>query len=166
MPAGRVVVVGVFPGQPDAVVLEAARFASAFGAELLCAHADSARYAFIGGYDGAIMSMPLDPDLTDAEPPPFPPELAVHLEEVLAPMQVPFTTQELAGDPSLALARVAAQVHAIMIVVGTRRATVRGAIDQFLNGSVAAHLAHRQRRPVVVVPLNPSPPEERLPWES
>ena len=166
MPAGRIVVVGVFPEQPDAVVLEAARFASAFGAELLCAHADSARYAFIGGYDGTVMSMPIDPDLAEADPPPFPPELEAHLDEVLSPMQVPWTTIELAGDPSLALARVAAQVHAILIVVGTRRATVRGAIDQFLNGSVAAHLAHRQRRPVVVVPLTPSAPEERLPWEN
>jgi hypothetical protein len=30
---------------------------------------------------------------------------------------------------------------------------------------VAVHLAHRQHRPVVVIPLSPVPAEEHLPWE-
>jgi len=36
---------------------------------------------------------------------------------------------------------------------------------EFLNGSIAAHLAHRQRRPVVVIPLSPVREGEALPWQ-
>jgi nucleotide-binding universal stress UspA family protein len=40
-----------------------------------------------------------------------------------------------------------------MIIVGSRRGGLRSTMHDFFGGSVAAHLAHRQPRPVVVVPL-------------
>jgi nucleotide-binding universal stress UspA family protein len=40
-----------------------------------------------------------------------------------------------------------------MIIVGSRRGGLRSTMHEFFGGSVAAHLAHRQPRPVVVVPL-------------
>lgn len=52
-----------------------------------------------------------------------------------------------------------------MIVVGTRPAGFRGTVHEFLSGSVAAQLAHHQRRPVVVVPLRPVGIDEPPPWQ-
>ena len=52
-----------------------------------------------------------------------------------------------------------------MIVVGSRRGGIRATMHDFLGGSVAADLAHRQHRPVVVIPLSPVPAGDRLPWE-
>jgi nucleotide-binding universal stress UspA family protein len=52
-----------------------------------------------------------------------------------------------------------------MIVVGSRRRGVRSGLKEFFGGSVAAQLAHRQHRPVVVVPVAPVPLDTPLPWE-
>ena len=52
-----------------------------------------------------------------------------------------------------------------MIVVGSRRRGMRSGLKEFFGGSVAAQLAHRQHRPVVVVPVDPVAPGAPLPWE-
>lgn len=39
------------------------------------------------------------------------------------------------------------------IILGVRRAGVRGSLHEFFNGSVAIQLSRRQHRPLVVVPL-------------
>ena len=57
------------------------------------------------------------------------------------------------------------ELDARYIVVGTREAGLRGSVREFFNGSVAVHLAHRQHRPVIVVPLAPIEGGEKLPWE-
>ncbi|MEA9984217.1 MULTISPECIES: hypothetical protein [Subtercola] len=49
-------------------------------------------------------------------------------------------------------------------MVGTRRASGRSTVGEFLNGSVAAHLAHRQHRPVIVIPVAPVASDDALPW--
>jgi nucleotide-binding universal stress UspA family protein len=54
----------------------------------------------------------------------------------------------------------------MMIVVGTREPGFRGTVHEFINGSVAAQLAHRQHRPVVVIPLNPVTDDDELPWNA
>ena len=41
-----------------------------------------------------------------------------------------------------------------VIVVRTRDATFRGTLREFVSGSVAVNLAHRQHRPVLVVRLS------------
>ena len=68
-----------------------------------------------------------------------------------------YSLEQRVGDPAWALARLADEVDARYIVVGTREAGIRGSIREFFNGSVAVHLAHRQHRPVIVVPLAPVP---------
>jgi nucleotide-binding universal stress UspA family protein len=78
---------------------------------------------------------------------------------------VPYTLRQLAGDPAWALARLADEMDARYIVVGTREAGLRGSLREFFNGSVAVHLAHRQHRPVIVVPLAPVSGSQALPWE-
>ncbi|WP_051973262.1 universal stress protein [Cryobacterium sp. MLB-32] len=163
-PTARVIV-GVIPGQPDAVVLQAATFARRFNAELVCASVDVNRYMVFDLGDGSMTSIPLDPDLVDPGEPGFEPGLLAHLTALLADVDVVWSTRSLAGDPALALGGLADTLGAAMIVVGTREATVRASLGEFFNGSVAAHLAHRQHRPVVVIPLAPVAVDEALPWE-
>jgi len=159
------VIVGVVPGQPDAVVLQAAVFARKFDAELVCVSVDVDRYMIFDLGDGAMSTFPFDPDAVDPGEPEFDPVLTAHLATVLHGLGVAWSTQALAGDPAQALGDLAEARDAAMIVVGTRKATVRASIGEFFNGSVAVHLAHRQHRPVVVIPLAPVPAGRSLPWE-
>ena len=58
----------------------------------------------------------------------------------------------LAGRADRALTHLARAVDAAVIVVGTRRPGGGGRMHELLQGSVGAHLAHHQHRPVLVVP--------------
>ena len=145
------VVVGVYPGQADGVVLQAAVFAARFDAELVCAWADP------GHHDSAT-------------PPPeaatFDPYLGAHLARILGGLAIQWSTRRLSGDPARALGQLAESLRAVMIVVGTRHASVRSSLQELFAGSVAMNLAHHQHRPVVVVPLAPASFDNALPWES
>jgi nucleotide-binding universal stress UspA family protein len=160
------IVVGVFPGQSDAVVEQGRALASRLGAELVCAWVDTGRYVVEEHPDGRIRSMAIDPDVGDAADPGIPPKLSQQLSRILGASDVTWSTRELAGDPARALGHLAEVVGASMIVVGTRRAGMKGSLQGFFNGSTAVHLAHRQHRPLVVVPLDPIPFDHPLPWES
>ncbi|WP_029145268.1 universal stress protein [Microbacterium luticocti] len=160
-----VILVGVQPGLPDAVLREAARLARDLRCDLVCAHVDLERYTVGEHLDGSVLSRSIDPDLPDEREGAFDPALAAHIDEVLAGSDIGWTGRELAGDPGLALGRLAESVNARYIVVGTRRAGVRETLREFFQGSVAGHLAHRQHRPVLVVPLNPVTDGGPLPWE-
>lgn len=160
------VIVGVTPGQPDAVVLEAAAFADRFHAELVCATVEPGRYVVDEFADGSIMSLPVDPDLLDLGDEGFPVALRSHLTTLLGGGTLIWSTRAVAGDPARALAHLADTLDAAMIVVGTRERGMRATVQEFLGGSVAVHLAHRQHRPVVVIPLAPVAFRDQLPWES
>jgi nucleotide-binding universal stress UspA family protein len=172
----RTLVVGVIPGQPDAVATHAAALAAQLGARLVCATVQAGRYVVDERPDGGIRSAPVDPDLVEAEPGPgepgadgvdrMDPQLEERLHAVLDPTGVPWETRALAGDPARALAHLAETLDAMMIVVGTHERGLRGGLHELFNGSVAAHLAHRQHRPVVVIPLSPVGLDAALPWET
>ena len=171
-------VVGVVAGQPDSVAAQAAALAARLGARLVCATVDPGRYLVEERPDGGIRSAPLDPDLVEPEPrrdeagadsdpvDRMDPKLEARLHALLDPTGVRWETRALAGDPARALARLAETLDAMMIVVGTRRAGLGGTLREAFGGSVAVHLAHRQHRPVVVVPLSPVGLDAALPWES
>ena len=159
------IVVAVESRQPDAVLLQAAALANDLGAELICAHVNASRYPVEEHPDGTIFSVPFDPDLPEFGEEEFDPALADHVRSVLGPLNVPYTLRALAGDPARALGHLADTVGARLIVVGTHPPGLRRGIHEFINGSVAVHLAHRQHRPVVVIPLSPVTGEGRLPWE-
>ncbi|MGR2752856.1 universal stress protein [Agromyces arachidis] len=182
--AERTLVVGVVAGQPDAVATHAAALAARLGARLVCAAVDAGRYVVDELPDGAIRSAPLDPDLvepdavaaaaavgsesgaTSAGTAPadrIDARLEAHLRALLDPTGVSWETRALAGDPARALARLADALDAMMIVVGTHEGGLRGSLHELFSGSVAAHLAHRQHRPVVVIPLSPVGFEDALP---
>jgi nucleotide-binding universal stress UspA family protein len=75
---------------------------------------------------------------------------------------VPWRMRELVGVAADALMKVADEEDALMIVVGARPGGFRGALRQVFTGSVALRLAHRQYRPVVVVPTAPEETDAAL----
>lgn len=159
----RHILVGVSPRHPEAVVHEAARFARAFGADLVCAHVDPSRYVVQEHPDGSVEARPLDPDVQEWTDARFDDELAARLTRRAAELEVPIQFRELAGDVSRSLIRLADVLGAELIVVGSRSGR-RLSVREFFGGSVAVQLAHRQPRPVVVVPLTPRA-DGPLPWE-
>ncbi|BDZ64261.1 universal stress protein [Agromyces mangrovi Wang et al. 2018] len=161
----RAIVAGIVPGQPSAVVRYAARLAATFGVPLECAYVDVSSYAISTNIDGSILAVPIDPDgATDAAE-----ETAVAIEQYLrrelAGAGIDWRVHLLAGNASRELERLADEVDAELIVVGTRERGVLAGLAEFLSGSIAAQLSHRQCRPVVVVPLQPATNGEALPWD-
>ena len=159
------ILVAVVPGQPTAVLEHAATLADELDLPLVCANVDPDRYLVSSYMDGTVVALPYDPDLPEVEEEQFDPDLAAQIRGVLERRGIRYTLEQRAGDPAWALARLADEVDARYIVVGTREAGIRGSIREFFNGSVAVHLAHRQHRPVIVVPLAPVPGSGKLPWE-
>jgi nucleotide-binding universal stress UspA family protein len=163
--AERRILVGVTYGQSDAVLRHAARFARTFDAALVCAHVDPGRYVVEELPDGSVASLPLDPDLPELKDTDFDQGLVAQVRAAVADDSIDLSFRELAGDVAYALTRLADILDVEMIIVGSRRGGVRAGLKQFLTGSVAAHLAHRQPRPVVVIPVAPVAEGKPLPWE-
>jgi nucleotide-binding universal stress UspA family protein len=161
----RRILVGVTYGQSDAVLRHAARFARTFDAALVCAHVDPGRYVVEELPDGSVASLPLDPDLPELKDTDFDQGLVAQVRAAVADDSIELSFRELAGDVAYALTRLADILDVEMIIVGSRRGGVRAGLKQFLTGSVAAHLAHRQPRPVVVIPVAPVAEGKPLPWE-
>ena len=151
--AARYIVVGVTPHQPVAVLREAVRLARQFKAVLVCANVEAGSYVVAEHPDGSVESRPIDPDQPDWNTAVFNGGLAHRIREVADKEGVRVEFRELAGDVAHALGRLAEVLDAEMIIVGSRRGGLRSTMHDFFGGSVAAHLAHRQPRPVVVVPL-------------
>ncbi|UFS58687.1 universal stress protein [Subtercola endophyticus] len=159
-----VIVVGVSPHVPNAVLEQAVVFAAHFAAILVFVYVDAGRYVVAVGADGVELTEPIDPDLGDDEAQGFPAELRVRLEKSCADAGLPWRTAVSAGDPADALDRAAQALDAVAIVVGTHRASMRSTVAEFFTGSVAVHLAHRQARPVIVVPVVVAASNDALPW--
>jgi nucleotide-binding universal stress UspA family protein len=151
--AARYIVVGVTPQQPVAVLREAVRLARQFRAVLVCANVEAGSYVVAEHPDGSVESRPIDPDQPDWNAAVFDGGLARRIREVADQEGIRVEFRELAGDIAHALGRLAEVLDAEMIIVGSRRGGLRSTMHEFFGGSVAAHLAHRQPRPVVVVPL-------------
>lgn len=157
----RAVIVGVIPDQSERVLREAARYAALFSAPLIVAHVDVSRFVTYEDPDGYVHSAPIDIDLSTGEA-----QLAVvreNAQAVLSEVAVQWSVQQLVGDPALAIKHLAEKSNARLIVVGTRRRGFGETIREFFTGSVAARLAHRQSRPILVVPLEaPARDDEEL----
>jgi nucleotide-binding universal stress UspA family protein len=122
---------------------------------MVCASVDPSSYVVVEHRDGSVEAQPINPDLVDWTSRRFDEALADRIGAVAREEQVQVMFRELAGDIAHALGRLGDLLEAEMIVVGSRWGGVRATVHDFLGGSVAAHLAHRQHRPVVVIPLSP-----------
>ncbi|AZS35539.1 hypothetical protein CVS47_00131 [Microbacterium lemovicicum] len=156
------VIAGVVPGQSSRVVREAGRYAALLGAHLLVVHVDVTRFVTYEDPDGYVHSAPLD-----AEGGVGSVELAAVTElarTALEGRSVTWSVRQLIGDPALAIKHLAEKVDARLIVVGTRRRGLGESIREFFSGAVAARLAHRQQRPVLVVPLGDPVADDQDIW--
>lgn len=162
-PSGAVIA-GVVPGQSPRVMRAAARQAAMAGVPLVLAHVDTTRFVAFEDPDGYVN--PTTVDVIGAAARAALSEVQSAAESTLAGESVPWSVRQLLGDPALALIQLADELDASLLVVGTRKRGLGESLREFLTGSVAARLSHRQHRPVLVVPLGePLAPDEELVWE-
>jgi nucleotide-binding universal stress UspA family protein len=156
------VIVGVVPDLSPRVVKEGARYASLFGAPLVVVHVDVTRFVTYEDPDGYVHSAPIDMNIAASEG-----DLAIVQSQTAASLegrQVDWSVRQLVGDPALAMKHLAEQVDARLIVVGTRKRGFGESVREFFTGSVGARLAHRQHRPILVVPLGEPVPDDEEIW--
>jgi nucleotide-binding universal stress UspA family protein len=151
--AVKYIVVGVTPRQPLTVLRQAVRFARQFNAILVCANVEAGSYVVAEHPNGSVESRPIDPDQPDWNNAIFDGSLAARIRDITDKEGVRVEFRELAGNIAHALGRLAELLNAEMIIVGSRRGGLRSTMHEVFGGSIAAHLTHRQPRPVVVVPL-------------
>jgi len=157
----RAVIVGAIPDQPERVLKEAARYAHLFQAPLIVAHVDVTRFVTYEDPDGYVHTAPIDIDIAIGEV-----QLRAVRDAAASALEgtgVEWTVTQLVGDPALAIKHLAEKSQARLIVVGTRRRGFGESVREFFTGSVAARLAHRQSRPILVVPLE-DPIPDAAPW--
>jgi nucleotide-binding universal stress UspA family protein len=159
--ATNYIVVGVTPKQPLIVLWQAVGFAREFNARLVCANVEAGNYVVAEHPNGSVESRPIDPDQPDWNTAIFDGSLAARIRAIADKKGVRVEFRELAGDIAHALGRLAEVLNAEMIIVGSRRGGLRSTMHEVFGGSVAAHLAHRQPRPVVIIPL-PEPESSRI----
>ncbi|WP_285116749.1 universal stress protein [Leifsonia sp. fls2-241-R2A-40a] len=153
------VVVGVHRGQSTTVVAEAARLADELGRPLLCGYVGEDTYLAEWDKPDAVAEESLHPTAVGAGDGEAALALSTAIGEALDEVRddrppPSWALRLLAGDPAKALGRLASEVDARLIVVGTRRRGMASALEDRLAGSVAARLAHDQLIPVVVVPVD------------
>lgn len=153
----KAVIVGMQPDQAERVLLEAVRFAKLFGSPLVIVHVDVTRFVTYEDPDGYVHSAPIDLNL-DAGAAEFE-QVQAEAAAILRDAEIAWTARQLVGDPALAMKQLADRLDAELIVVGTRKRGLGESIREFFTGSVAARLAHRQHRPVLVVPLEEPVPD-------
>jgi len=152
-----IIVVGAHARTADTVLSTAARIAARLSAQLVVVWVDDSRVPAdpVDG-SGRGATVPLDPDEYD--------DVAVDTSAVetaaarlRTEVQITVDVRVLAGDPGKALARVAADTHAVMIVVGSSNGPAAG-LKAALHGSTASFLMHHQLVPVLVVPVSKARP--------
>ncbi|AXL11076.1 universal stress protein [Microbacterium foliorum] len=153
----KAVIVGMQPGQAPRVIEEAARYARLLRVPLVVAHVDVTRFVTYEDPDGYVHSAPIDVNF-DAGAAEFE-AVQAQAAAVLDGSGLTWTARQLVGDPALAIKQLAHRLDAQLIVVGTRKRGIGESIREFFTGSVAARLAHRQHRSVLVVPLEEPVPD-------
>ena len=156
------VIAGVIPDQSPRVLKEAARYAKLLRAPLAVVHVDVTRFVTYEDPDGYVHSAPIDMNITGGEGDLTSVQDAA--AAVLAAAGVDWTVRQLVGDPAMALKHLADEIDARLLVVGTRKRGFGESVREFFTGSVGARLAHRQHRPILVVPLGEPVPDDEEIW--
>ncbi|MFE1664829.1 universal stress protein [Microbacterium sp. P02] len=156
------VIVGVIPGQPSRVLKEGARYARLMNAPLLVVYVDVTRFVTYEDPDGYVHSAPIDINIAAGDSA-FA-EVTATAAAMLDGHDVRWSARQLVGDPALAIKHLAEQVDAKLLVIGTRRRGFGESIREFFTGAVAARLAHRQHRPILVVPLGEPVADDQDIW--
>ena len=163
--AGHPIVVGVVPGQPSLVALTAASWAAALGVDLYLGYVDPTRVTVEEHPDGSVRHTGISVDAVDDSWLKRSDQMKTFLSGVLADSGTTWHFRYLAGRPDRSLTHLARAVDASAMVVGTRSPGMSGRWHDFVEGSTAAHLAHHQHRPVLVVPLRVVDWHAATPWQ-
>jgi nucleotide-binding universal stress UspA family protein len=158
--------VGVMPKQHPEVLKTAATLAARLSVPLVCAYVDEASYLVEWDPARSAHRLSLHPDQNGDDIRAMTAALEAEIEGAVADAAqggtpVEWTLRTLAGDPARALARLAAEGDAPMIIVGTSEKGLSHRIAEALSGSVGQWLAHHQSRPVLVVPYRRPAHEDR-----
>jgi len=156
------VLVGVIPDQSTRVLKEAARYAKVFQAPLVVVHVDVTRFVTYEDPDGYVHSAPIDLNIAAGEGDLT--KVQNTAASVLQDTGLSWTVRQLVGDPAMAIKHFADKIDARLLVVGTRRRGIGESIREFFTGSVGARLAHRQHRPILVVPLGEPVADDEEIW--
>ena len=146
-------VVGVIPNQHPEVMLEARALSDAMNRPLIFAYVEPNSYLVEWDLKSDIEYLSLHPKEFDED---ISADVVLILANIWRAMEgaaLPWRFRVLAGDPARALARLARESRASMIVVGTREPGAGPLLSEFLGGSTAAHLTEQQPLPVLVVPV-------------
>jgi nucleotide-binding universal stress UspA family protein len=159
--------VGIMPKQHPEVLSTAFTLAAKLSSPLLCAYVDEASYLVEWDPARSAHRLSLHPDKDDDDIRAVTGELKAVIQAAMddAPTEgapVEWILRTLAGDPARALARLAAESNAPMIIVGTSERGVVHRISEALNGSVGTWLSHHQSHPVLVVPFRMAAHEDKL----
>lgn len=162
---GHPLVVAVSSSPSPLVALTAASLGRATGAPALYfAYVDPHRYTDEEYPDGTVRHLPINPDLADDLWRDTERDLSAAVAETMAGQGVPWHFRYLAGRADRALTHLARAVDAAAFVVGAHSGH-HHRLHDFMNESLSVQLAHRQHRPVLVVPLRVVDWEGRAPWE-
>ena len=152
------IVVGVLPKQPRRVVLEARELAEALGTPLVFAYVEINSYLVESELKEDIHGNSLHPKVIDEDMTEDARDILRILDSAMAGTKIDWSLRVLAGDPGKALARLGSDLHARLIVVGTRHKGVGARMSELLNGTTAHHVIAHQQLPVVVVPVHHDAP--------
>lgn len=161
----RVLVAAVVPDTAQVVLREAISLATALGLDVVAVHVDASRVVTARHLDGTVDSTPVDSDSYEELGPRALDDLRRLVNET-AQTDTTVTVLGVPGAPAEEIARLAERLNATLIVVGTRKPGLAHHVAEFFTGSVAVHLAHRQTRPVLVVPTRPGSFVQPAPWDS
>ncbi|MDR7160407.1 nucleotide-binding universal stress UspA family protein [Arthrobacter sp. BE255] len=143
------------PDQHPEVLRTATQLAARLSAPMLCAYVDEASYLVEWDPARSAHRLSLHPEKDDEDVRAVTMGIRAVIEDAVGTAGDPaisWTLRTLAGDPARALARLAAETNAPMIIVGTSERGLAHRLSEALNGSVGAWLSHHQSRPVLVVP--------------
>lgn len=149
-------IVGVIPKQHPEVITQASVLAQQLDRAIIYAYVEPNSYLTEWNLKEDIRDQSLHPREVDEDMTADAVMILADIEARMAESTAPWSLRILAGEVWKALARLASEAEASMIIVGTREPTFGSHVSQLLNGATASHLTAHQHRPVLVVPAIPT----------
>jgi nucleotide-binding universal stress UspA family protein len=151
--AGSPLIAAVIPGQDPAVWMRALELAESLSAPLIAAFVDPASYLIEWVPGNKVLPISLDPvHEPDDDTAIAAARLKESLSQVAAGHATTWALRIIAGDPALALGRLAQAVGASTIIIGARRPGILAKVDELLSGSLMHRLLTTQPIPVLGIP--------------
>lgn len=146
-------IVGVIPKQHPEVIAQASVLAQQLDRAIIYAYVEPNSYLTEWNLKENIRELSLHPGDVDEDMTANAMLILSQIETQMSDSTAKWSLRILAGEVWKALARLASEADASMIIVGTREPTLGAHVSQLLNGATASHLTFHQHRPVLVVPI-------------